>query len=121
MTNPGNTFLVTMDISSLYLNIDHTEGISACEETLSNKKSPSVPTSVISNLLKLILQYNTFKFDKRFYHHIKGTAMGTPMACNYANVFMGKFELLMLTDYEISLNRKPSVWLSTSTTFCLEW
>ena len=33
------------------------------------------------------------------------------MACNYANVFMGKFEQLMLRDYEISFNRKPSVWL----------
>ena len=100
-----------MDVSSLYPNIDHAEGISACEETLSNRKSPSIPTSVISNLLKLILQCNTLKFGKRFFHQIKGTAMGTPMACNYANVFMGKFEQLMLRDYEISFNRKPSVWL----------
>ena len=91
-------------------NIDHAEGISACEEMLSNRKSPSIPTSVISNLLILILQCNTLKFGKRFFHQIKGTAMGTPMACNYANVFMGKFEQLMLRDYEISFNRKPSVW-----------
>ena len=55
-TNQGNTFLVTMDVSSLYPNIDHAEGISACEEALFNRKSPSVPMSVISNLLKLILQ-----------------------------------------------------------------
>ena len=111
MTNPGNTFLVTMDVSSLYPNIDHAEGISACEETLSNRKSPSVPTSVISKRFKLILQCNTLKFGKRFFHQIKGTALGTPMACNYANVFMGKFEQLMLRDYEISFDRKPSVWL----------
>ena len=57
------------------------------------------------------LQCNTLKFGKRFFHQIKGTAMGTPMACNYANVFMGKFEQLMLRDYEISFDRKPSVWL----------
>ena len=108
MTNPGNTFLVTMDILSLYPNIDHSEGISACEETLSNKKSPSVPTSVISNLLKLNLQCNTLKFGKRFFHQINGTAMGTPMACNYANVFMGKFEQLTLRDYEISVDTNYS-------------
>ena len=66
MTNPGNTFLVTTDVSSLYPDIDHAEGISACEETLSNRKSQSVPTSVISNLLKLILQCDTLKFGKRF-------------------------------------------------------
>ena len=110
MTNPGNIFLVTMDVSSLYPNIDHAKGISACEETLSNRTSPSVPTSVISNLLKLTLQCNTLTFGKRFFYQIKGTAMETPMACNYANVFMGKFEQLMLRDYEISFNRKPSVW-----------
>ena len=30
-TNTGNTFLVTMDVSSLYPNIDHTEGMCAFE------------------------------------------------------------------------------------------
>ena len=61
-TNPGNTFLVTMDVCSLCRNVDHAEGISACEEMLSNRNSLSVPTSVISDLLKLILQCNKLKF-----------------------------------------------------------
>ena len=30
---------------------------------------------------------------------------------NYANVFMGKFEQLMLRDYEISFDRKSTVLL----------
>ena len=102
MTNPGNTFLVTMDVSSLFSNVDHAEDTSAYEKTLSNRNSPSVPTSVMSNLLKLILQCNTLKSGKRFFHQIKGTAMGTPMACNYPNVLMWKFERLMLRDYKIS-------------------
>ena len=34
-TTPNKTFLVTMDVSSLYPNIDNNEGISACEEALS--------------------------------------------------------------------------------------
>ena len=38
-TDRGNTFLVTMDVSSLYPDIDHAEGISACEETFSDRKS----------------------------------------------------------------------------------
>ena len=77
-TNPGNTFPVTMDVFLLYPDMDHAEGISACEEMLSDRKPPSVPTSVTSNLLKLILQCNTPKFGKRFSHQIKGTAMGDP-------------------------------------------
>ena len=62
---PNKTFLVTMDVSSLYPNIDHNEGISACEEVLSQRDYSLVPTSVLSNLLRLILQCNTLKFGER--------------------------------------------------------
>ena len=47
--------------------------------------------------------------------------MGTQMACNYANVFMGKFEQLMLRDNEMSFNRKPSVWLRYIDDIFLVW
>ena len=33
------------------------------------------------------------------------------MAGNYTNLFMGKFEQLMLRDYQVSFDRKPLVWL----------
>ena len=36
-TTPNKTFLVTMDVSSLYPNIDHNEGISANENTHSSQ------------------------------------------------------------------------------------
>ena len=81
-----------MDVSSLYPNIDHNEGISACEEVLSQREYPLVPASVLSNLLRLILQCNTLKFGERFFHQIKGKAVGTPVAVNFVNVFMGRFE-----------------------------
>ena len=81
-----------MDVSSLYPNIDHQEGIDACENALNTRTSQSVPTSVLCDLTMTILKCNTLKFGKRFFHQIKGTAMGTPMAVNLANLFMGKFE-----------------------------
>ena len=65
-----------MDVSSLYPNIDHNEGISACEVVLSQRDYPLVPTSVLSNLIRLILQCNTLKFGERFFYQIKGTEMG---------------------------------------------
>ena len=37
--------------------------------------------------------------------------MGSLWAGNYTNLFMGKFEQLMLRDYQVSFDRKPSVWL----------
>ena len=39
-----------------------------------------------------------------------GTAMGTPMAPNYANLFMAKFEEDMITTYYNSTGFKPLVW-----------
>ena len=49
--------------------------------------------------------------EKRFFHLIKGTAMGTPMAVNFANLFMAKFETEMLADYKKKFKKLPTVWL----------
>ena len=58
----SKTFLVTMDVSSLYLNIDHQEGIDACETALNTRTSQSVPASVLCDLIMTILKCNTLKF-----------------------------------------------------------
>ena len=70
-TTPNKTFLVTMDVSSLYPNIDHNEGISACEDVLSQRDYPLVQTSVLSNLIRLILQCNTLKFGNDFFIRLR--------------------------------------------------
>ena len=72
----SKTFLVTMDVSSLYPNIDHQEGIDACENALNTRTSQSVSVSVSCDLIMTILKCNTLKFGERFFHQIKGTAMG---------------------------------------------
>ena len=100
-----------MDVFSLYPNIDHEEGISACEEQLEKQLNKSVPTTILTNLLRFILQCNIIQFGKRFFHQIKGTAMGTPMAVNYASIFMGKFEKDMLNEYRKKFLKSPSIWL----------
>ena len=40
-----------------------------------------------------------------------GTAMGTPMAPNYANLFMTQVETDMLNDYEAETGLRPIIWL----------
>ena len=37
--------------------------------------------------------------------------MGTPMAVNFANLFMAKFEEEMLAEYEKQHGLKPNTWL----------
>ena len=88
-----------MDVVSLYPYIDHEEGISACKEALSKRPSQYVPTSVLSDFIKTVLQCNTSEFNGKYYHQIKGTIMGTPMAVNFANIFMSKFEKHMIRDF----------------------
>ena len=52
----SKTFLFTMDVSSLYPNIDHEEGIDACETALNTRTSQSVPTLVLCDLIMTILK-----------------------------------------------------------------
>ena len=109
-TDNNEVFLATMDVSSLYPNIDHTEGTNACSSYLDKHQSSCVPSSTLKTLIKLILQSNTMCFKDRFYHQIKGTAMGTGMAVNYANLFMAKLEEDMLDSYYQQTGLRPSVW-----------
>ena len=109
------TILATMDVSSLSPNIDHEEGVKACEYALNKCKTPLISTSVSTGLIMTVLKSNTLKFGERFLHQIKGTAMGTamgtPMAVNFANLFMAKFETEMLADYRKKFKKLPTVWL----------
>ena len=84
--------MVTLDVSSLYTNIPHDEGIKACEEALDTRIDQSLPTEDLCHHIKLILTRNAFIFNEAFYLQQSGTAMGTRMAPSYANLFMGKFE-----------------------------
>ena len=46
----------------------------------------------ILDLLNLILHNMYFEFNDEFFLQIGGTAMGTELAPNYANLFMDMFE-----------------------------
>ena len=91
---PPLSFLVTLDVSALYTNIPHNEGISACREALDIVRgdSDSPSNTSLENLLRLVLTTNNFEFNKTHYTQISGTAMGTRVAPSYANIFMAKFE-----------------------------
>ena len=80
--------LVTLDVCSLYTNISHSNGLSALKNKLSNNQT----TLMILQLNKFILEDNHFKFQDEHYPQIKGTAMSTPMAPQYANIFMAHLE-----------------------------
>ena len=96
--------LCTLDVTSLYTNIPHSEGIQSIKEMLAIHKPPdTLPhNSYIIELLKLVLTNNHFEFN----HQPSGTAMGTKLAPSYANLFMSKFEDKYVYTYPL----QPLIW-----------
>ena len=89
---PDNVKLVTLDVSSLYTDILQEEGIGiVCRyyEDHYGQKLP-IPTSDLRELMRLILEENSFKLDGK--HFVHGIAMGTKMAVAFSVIFMAELE-----------------------------
>ena len=82
--------LVTIDVSSLYTNIDQSEGLDAVKEALEERSEKKVPTNFIISLLQIILMFNIFEFNSEYFLQLIGTAMGAVPAVSYANIFMAR-------------------------------
>ena len=96
---PKNSYLVTMDVTSLYTNIPNAEGISAVKRAFANYSKKTTTNKVITTFLALILTLNNFVFDCMHYLQIKGCAMDTICTPAYANIFMVNFELKYIYPY----------------------
>ena len=104
---PG-MLLCTLDITSLYTNIPHNEGIQAIKEILAINRPPNVLPlcSYIIELLGELLTNSYFEFNGTFYQ-VSGTAMGTKLSPSYANLFMKKFEEKYVCTYPL----QPILWI----------
>ena len=85
---PHGAILATVDVSSLYSNIQREDGVEAVRKALETCKDKTVPDSLILELLDLVLKYNIFEFDGELFLQLIGTAMGTRAAPNVADIFM---------------------------------
>ena len=86
---PPESFLVTLNVSSLYAHILHGKGIAACEEALNSKESPVPPTADFYHLIRLILSLNSFTFSKKHYLQIQGTAILYQLLCKLVHREVG--------------------------------
>ena len=84
------SYLVTLDVRSLYTNIPNEEGVNVIKNLLQRKQSNL--TTVITAFLWLILTLNNFIFNGSNFLQTSGVAMGTKCAVIYANLFMSNFE-----------------------------
>jgi len=116
-----DSIIATLDVSSMYTNIPHEEGIKAVRNRLytqnPNSENMKLPPGALSDLIKTVLTKNYFQFSDRMYHQIQGTAMGTRMAPSYANLFMADLEERLLANYPT----QPKLWLRYLDDILLVW
>ena len=87
-----HSLIVTMDVDSMYTNIDHESGMATIKQAFKDNPDPNRPDQHILDLLELSLRNNDFVFNGETFLQIKGTAMGKKYAPSYANIFMAHFE-----------------------------
>lgn len=99
--NSQTVRLLTADVSSLYTEIVTNVGIQFVNTFMKEKEDiiPAPLRELIIELLKIVMHNNYFQFKGKFYHQIKGTAMGTPVAVIFANIFMYMLERRVLKKY----------------------
>ena len=89
---PEDSILATLDVSSLYTNIDTDEALGIIEEELAKTGQIRPSAKTLTCLLEKVLKLNNFTFDNHNFIQVKGAAMGARAAPNFANMYMGRFE-----------------------------
>ena len=110
--------MVTLDVSSLFINIPHKDGLDAHRGFLNNTSSSNeLPVNSVLKLIQLVLENNHFRFNKENYIQKMGTAMGSPRTRVYASLFMCKLEHELLESRDLV----PSVWLRFLNDIFMVW
>ena len=78
---PKDALLITLDVESMYTNIDHDKGLEAVQNAFEeHEKTPKF--FAIMKLLELSLKRNDFEFNNENFLQLTGTALGSPL-CQY--------------------------------------
>ena len=98
MQIPDNVVIATLEFSSYYTNIPQEEGIDVvcCYYEDHYEQKLPIPTSHIRELMWLILQENSFKFEEKNFAQTHGIAMRTKIAVAFSVIFMADFERQLL-------------------------
>ncbi len=89
---PDSALLFTLDVDSLYTNIDTDLGLKTVKRIFNRYPDKLRPDAEILQLLEICLRCNDFVFDDEHYLQVQGTAMGHRYAPSYANLYMSEWE-----------------------------
>jgi len=95
---PFESYILCADVTSLYPSIPIDFGLKAVKYVLHCYNMPEIEFHL--ELLNWVLTNNYFTFNDEYFHQIYGTAMGTPVAVEYANTVMFYIEHTIIDKYE---------------------
>lgn len=106
------TIIASIDVEALYSSIPHDAGIMAIEYYLETKgRQFYAHNQLIIQLLRFTLEHNFFLFDDRYFHQLRGTAMGSACAPTYANLLLGWWEAtVVFTEEREEINQSILLW-----------
>ena len=88
--------LITLDVTNMYTNIDHNLAKEAIDFWLSTHPEylpRNIPKEFVLEALSIVLEFNTFTYNGRFYLQIWGLSMGTKSASTLATLVMAHLEI----------------------------
>jgi hypothetical protein len=104
---PKNAKLFSVDAVAMYSNIDTDHGITVLKDWLrlyQDELPPSMPVDFVVAALEEIMKNNIFQFGDTYWRQIRGCAMGTSAAVNYAYLYVGLLEVKrLLPNYKNNL------------------
>jgi hypothetical protein len=102
---PPNTFLFTADAASMYTNIPTAKALSFISNHIKETahEFQDIPAEALVEALCIVMWNNVFTFGDVTYKQVRGTAMGTPPAPMWANLYMYINEDTFLQPFDTSL------------------
>jgi hypothetical protein len=104
---PPNSILFCADVAQLYPSIPIPEGIQSVREVCIEHNFLLDELDFLISLLHWVLTHNFCMFNNKIYHQRQGTAMGTPVAVTFANIFLYHLEMPILKNIKNIYNLEP--------------
>ena len=100
-TFPSNNIILCADVTALYPSIPIFEGIHAVKQVCTHFDYLLDEIDFLLDLLHWVLTSNYCTFEEKIFLQIQGTAMGTPVAVTFANIFLFYLEMPILREINL--------------------
>ena len=101
--NPSKKLLVSYDVTSLFTNIPLQETIDIATNLIFNHNpNLNITRKELNKLFLFATSQTNFIFNSKLYNQIDRVAMGSPLAPDPTNIFMGFHESMWLNEYNLN-------------------